>query len=168
MAEPVTPDGGRRRYLEDLEVGQRFSSGTHVVDERQIKAFAAQFDPQPFHLDDAAAQGTLFGGLAASGWHTAAITMRLLVETGLPLMGGIIGAGGEIAWPKPTRPGDVLRVVSEIEDVTPSRSRPDRGMVRVRSETRNQREEVVQVLIAKLVVPRRATAPATHSELAAK
>ncbi|MGA7490819.1 MAG: MaoC family dehydratase [Xanthobacteraceae bacterium] len=168
MAEPVTPNGGRRLYLEDLEVGQRFSSGTHVVDERQIKAFAAQFDPQPFHLDDAAAQSTLFGGLAASGWHTAAITMRLLVETGLPLMGGIIGAGGEISWPRPTRPGDVLRVVSEIEDVTPSRSRPDRGMVRVRSETRNQREEVVQVLIAKLVVPRRAPAPAAHSELAAK
>jgi acyl dehydratase len=93
--------------------------------------------------------------LAASGWHTAAVTMRLLVETGLPLAGGILGVGGEISWPKPTRPGDVLHVVSEIEEVTPSRSRPDRGMVRVRNETRNQRDEVVQVLIAKLVVPRR-------------
>jgi acyl dehydratase len=98
--------------------------------------------------------------LAASGWHTAAITMRLLVETGLPLAGGIIGAGGEISWPKPTRPGDVLRVVSEIEKVTPSRSRADRGMVRMRSETRNQRDEVVQVLIANLIVPRRTTSPA--------
>jgi acyl dehydratase len=95
--------------------------------------------------------------LAASGWHTAAITMRLLVESGLPLAGGIIGAGGEVSWPRPTRPGDVLRVVSEIEQVTPSRSRADRGTVRVRSETRNQRDEVVQVLIANLIVPRRAT-----------
>jgi acyl dehydratase len=104
--------------------------------------------------------------LAASGWHTAAITMRLLVESGLPLVGGIIGAGGEISWPKPTRPGDVLRVVSEIEQVTPSRSRVDRGTVRVRSETRNQRDEVVQVLIANLIVPRRATSQ-VRGELAA-
>ena len=169
MAEPATPERGERLYLDDLRVGQRFSSGTHLVDAEEIKAFAVQFDPQPFHLDDAAAQGTLFGGLAASGWHTAAITMRLLVETGLPLQGGIIGAGGEISWPRPTRPGDVLRVVSEIEEVTPSRSRPDRGMVRVRSETRNQRDEVVQVLVSRLVVPRRATAPsAARSEVSAK
>src|SRR5262249_22821956 len=121
---------------------------------------------QPFHLDNETAKGTLFAGLAASGWHTAAITMRLLVESGLPLAGGIIGAGGEINWPKPTRPGDVLRVVSEIEQVTPSRSRPDRGTVRVRSETRNQRDEVVQVLIANLIVPRRASSHA-GGELAA-
>ena len=145
-------------FLEDLRVGQRFSSGAHTVDSAQIKAFAAQFDPQPFHLDGEAAKPTLFGGLAASGWHTAAITMKLLVESGLPLSGGIIGSGGEISWPKPTRPGDTLSVVSEIEDVNPSRSRPDRGMIRVRSETRNQRGETVQVLIAKLVVPRRTTA----------
>jgi acyl dehydratase len=145
-------------FLEDLRVGQRFSSGAHTVDSAQIKAFAAQFDPQPFHLDGEAAKPTLFGGLAASGWHTAAITMKLLVESGLPLSGGIIGSGGEISWPKPTRPGDTLSVVSEIEEVTPSRSRPDRCMIRVRSETRNQRGEMVQVLIAKLVVPRRTTA----------
>lgn len=145
-------------FLEDLRVGQRFSSGAHTVDSAQIKAFAARFDPQPFHLDGEAAKPTLFGGLAASGWHTAAITMKLLVESGLPLSGGIIGSGGEISWPKPTRPGDTLSVVSEIEEVTPSRSRPDRGMIRVRSETRNQRGETVQVLIAKLVVPRRTTA----------
>src|SRR6185312_3576411 len=147
-----------RLYLEDLDVGRRFTSATHAIDEAQIKAFATQFDPQPFHLDDAAAKATLFGGLAASGWHTAAITMKLLVESGLPLSGGIIGSGGEISWPKPTRPGDTLSVVSEIEDVNPSRSRPDRGMIRVRSETRNQRGETVQILIAKLVVPRRTTA----------
>jgi acyl dehydratase len=145
-------------FVDDLAVGQRFSSRSHTLDEAQIKAFAAQFDPQPFHLDGQAAKATLFGGLAASGWHTAAITMKLLVESGLPLSGGIIGSGGEISWPKPTRPGDTLHVVSEIEEVTPSRSRPDRGMIRVRSETRNQHGEVVQVLVAKLVVPRRAAA----------
>src|SRR6478735_7948677 len=167
MAEPGKfQNDDHLLYLEDLEVGRRFTSATHAIDEAQIKAFATQFDPQPFHLDDAAAKATLFGGLAASGWHTAAITMRLLVESGLPLAGGIIGAGGEINWPKPTRPGDVLRVVSEIEQVTPSRSRPDRGTVRVRSETRNQRDEVVQVLIANLIVPRRASSHA-RGELAA-
>ena len=154
-----TPRAGRtqRLYLDDLESGQRFTSGSHLVDEAQIKAFARQFDPQPFHLDDDAARRTLFAGLAASGWHTAAITMRLLVETGLPLAGGIVGAGGEISSPKPTRPGDVLTVTSEVEEIVPSRSRPDRGMVRVRSETRNQRDEIVQVLVARLVVPRRAS-----------
>jgi acyl dehydratase len=169
MTESGDFPGDHRFYLEDLEVGRRFTSATHVVDEAQIKAYAAQFDPQPFHLDDAAARGTLFGGLAASGWHTASITMRLLVESGLPLAGGIIGAGGEVSWPKPTRPGDTLHIVSEIEEVTPSRSRPDRGMVRVRSETRNQRGEVVQVLIAKLIVPRRAPVrEAKLNELATK
>jgi acyl dehydratase len=145
-------------YLDDLHVGQRFSSGAHAVDEAQIKAFAGQFDPQPFHLDDAMARDTLFAGLAASGWHTAAITMRLLVEGGAPIAGGIIGAGGELSWPKPTRPGDILQVKSEILEVTPSRSRPDRGMVTMRSETCNQRGEIVQTLTARLVVPRRPAA----------
>lgn len=156
MTEPGTTANGL--FLEDLRVGQRFSSGEHTIDAAQITAFAAQFDPQPFHLDGETAKATLFGGLAASGWHTAAITMKLLVESGLPLGGGIIGSGGEISWPKPTRPGDTLSVASEIEEVNPSRSRPDRGMIRVRSETRNQRGETVQILIAKLVVPRRTTA----------
>jgi acyl dehydratase len=157
MSEPVN-SSANALFLDDLSVGQRFSSGSHTIDVTQIKAFAAQFDPQPFHLDGEAAKATLFGGLAASGWHTAAITMKLLVESGLPLRGGIIGSGGEINWPKPTRPGDTLTVLSEIEEITPSRSRPDRGMIRVRSETRNQHGEIVQVLMAKLVVPRRATA----------
>ena len=160
MANPGEGDGGRRYYLEDLQVGQRFTSATHEIDAAQIKAFAREFDPQPFHLDEEAAKATLFGGLAASGWHTAAISMRLMVKTGLPLAGGILGAGGEINWPKPTRPGDILQVVSEIEEITPSRSRPDRGTVRVRNETRNQRGEIVQVLIAKLIVPRRTAATA--------
>ncbi len=144
----------RQLFLEDLQVGQRFVSATHRIDEAEIKAFAGTYDPQPFHLDDAAARNTLFGGLAASGWHTAAITMRLNVESGLPFAGGIIGAGAEISWPRPTRPGDILRVESEVREVTPSRSRPDRGMVTVRSETLNQRDEVVQTLVAKMVVPR--------------
>jgi acyl dehydratase len=142
-------------YLDDLAVGQRFTSATHRLDQDQIFGFAEQFDPQPFHLDDAAAQATLFRGLAASGWHTAAITMRLLVRGGLPLAGGIIGAGAEIAWPRPTRPGDLLRVESEVIDIVPSKSRPDRGMVTVRAETRTADGDTVQVLTVKLVVPRR-------------
>lgn len=151
-------DANRRLYLDDIHVGQRFVSGTHALDESQVIGFATQFDPQPFHLDDEAAKATLFGGLAASGWHTAAITMRLLVDGGAPIEGGIVGIGGEISWPTPTRPGDVLRVESEIIDIKPSRSRPDRGMVTIRVETRTQKDEVVQILVAKLVVPRRPTA----------
>jgi acyl dehydratase len=142
-------------YLDDLHVGDRFTSGEHALDETQIKAFAAQFDPQPFHLDDAAARASLFGGLAASGWHTAAITMRLLVEGGLPIAGGIVGAGTELSWPRPTRPGDVLHVVCEVVEVTPSRSRPDRGVVSMRCETHNQRDEAVQIAVNRMVVPRK-------------
>ena len=154
MADPNPGGENSAHYLEDLRVGQRFLSGTHRIDEKQIRGFAEQFDPQPFHLDAEAAKATLFGGLVASGWHTAAITMRLLVESGLPIAGGIIGAGGEITWPSPTRPGDVLQVESEVLELRPSRSRPDRGIATIRSETRNQRGEVAQVLVAKLVVPR--------------
>lgn len=155
MTASPSPGGAQRLYLDDLYAGQRFVSASHIVDEAQIKAFAGQFDPQPFHLDGDAAKATIFGGLAASGWHTAAITMRLLVESGLPLEGGIVGAGGELTWPTPTRPGDTLRVESEVLSVAPSRSRPDRGIATVRSLTRNQKDEVVQDLTAKLVVPRR-------------
>lgn len=159
-AAPMPAEAEGRLYLDDLSVGRRFASRTHVVDEAQITAFAGAFDPQPFHLDPDAARGTLFGGLVASGWHTAAMTMRLLVESA-PIAGGLIGAGGELAWPQATRPGDVLRVETEVTAIQPSRSRPDRGMVTVRSETLNQRGEVVQVMTARLVVPRRpATVPA--------
>jgi acyl dehydratase len=147
----------RRLYLDDLVVGQRFTSTQHALDAPQIQSFASQFDPQPFHLSEETAKGTLFGGLAASGWHTAAITMRLLVGS-LPIAGGIVGVGGEIGWPRPTRPGDLLQVESEIVEIAPSRSRPDRGMVTLRSETRNQRGETLQNLTARLVVPRRAPA----------
>jgi len=152
---PADADPPAPLYLEDIQPGQRFRSATRRMEVEEIKAFAAEFDPQPFHLDEVAAAGTFFGGLAASGWHTAAVTMRLLVCGGLPIAGGIIGGGGEIAWPAPTRPGDVLQVESEVLAVTPSRSRPGRGMVTLRCETRNQRGEVVQTLTAKLVVPRR-------------
>ena len=145
-------------YLDDLEPGQTFVSGSHALDEEQIKAFAKAFDPQPFHLDGQAAERTLFGGLAASGWHTAAITMRLNVESGLPLANGIIGAGGEIQWPAPTRPGDILHVESEVKEVVPSRSRPDRGIATIVSKTLNQRGEVLQILTARLVVYRRPAA----------
>ena len=155
MTEVQRTGDHQQLYLEDFHVGQKFTSRGHQLDESQIKAFAHDFDPQPFHLDADAAKSTFFGGLAASGWHTAALTMRLLVESGMPIAGGIIGAGGEIAWPRPTRPGDTLHVESEITEIKPSRSRPDRGMVTIRSETLNQQGEAVQILIAKLVVPRR-------------
>ena len=144
-------------YLEDIHPGQRFSTQSMLITEADIKEFAEQFDPQPFHLDDDDAKATLFDGLAASGWHTAAITMRLNVTSGPPIAGGIIGGGGEISWPTPTRPGDVLHVESEIVEVTPSRSRPERGMIVLRSETVNQDGKVVQLSIMKLIVFRRLT-----------
>lgn len=152
---PGNPTSQSTLYLDDLKVGDRFSSAEHALDEQQILAFARQFDPQPFHLSDDAAKNTLFGGLAASGWHTAALTMRLLVTSGMPLQDGIIGAGGEISWPQPTRASDILHVESEIVEITPSRSRPERGMVKVRSETRNQRGDVLQLFVSKLVVWRK-------------
>jgi acyl dehydratase len=145
-------------YLEDLSPGDRFTSGEHALDAAQIIEFGQRFDPQPFHLDEQAAKSSFFQGLAASGWHTASITMRLMVQSGLPLADGVIGSGGEIQWPRPTRPGDVLHVESEVLEVTPSRSRPERGMVVVRSETRNQHGEVLQRLTTQLVVSRRPAA----------
>ena len=141
-------------YLEDLTPGMVFTSATHALDAEQIKKFAQEYDPQPFHLDDAAAKPTMFGGLAASGWHTAALSMKLLVGA-LPLAGGIIGGAGELAWPKPTRPGDVLQLVAEIIEVTPSRSKPERGMAVIRSETRNQHGDLVQVFTSKVILLRR-------------
>ncbi len=142
-------------YLDDLAVGLRFTSGTKLVTEDEVLRFAREYDPQPFHTDPEAAKSTFFKGLAASGWHTMAMSMRLMVDGGLPLADGIVGAGGEITWPMPTRPGDTLTVESEVMEIRPSKSRPDRGMVTVKNETKNQRGEVVQVLVGKLVVPRR-------------
>jgi acyl dehydratase len=150
----------RPLYLEDFHVGQRFTSGVYRVDEDRMKAFAEEFDPQPFHLDEAAANASIFEGLAASGWHTAAITMRLMVTGGVPFAAGIIGLGGEISWPRPTRAGDRLRVESEIVEILPSRSKPNQGIVKVRSTTVNQDGEAVQVFTAKVLAFKRATATA--------
>jgi acyl dehydratase len=146
----------RARYLEDFVVGQIFGSGRLVVDEERIKSFAAEFDPQPFHLDEESARSTIFRGLAASGWHTAALTMRLLVESDLKPAGGIVGAGfDEFRWPRPVRPGDELRLESEVLEVRRSQSRPEQGLIKVRTTTLNQGGDAVQILIANLVVPRR-------------
>jgi acyl dehydratase/ribonuclease HI len=142
-------------YLDDLHVGQKFTTGTYRMDEARIKSFAAEFDPQPFHLDDAAARDSVFRGLAASGWHTAAVTMRLLVTSGLPFAGGLVGLGAEIAWARPTRPGDTLRVESEILDIVPSRSKPNQAVVTVRNVTVNQKGEQVQVLTTKILAFKR-------------
>ena len=142
-------------YLEDFAVGQRFISATHRLDAEQIKTFASSFDPQPFHTDEEAAKDSFFQGLAASGWHTASITMSLLVKSGMTIAGGLIGAGCELSWPRPTRPGDVLVVESEVLAVTPSRSKPDRGMITLKSETKNQKGEVVQILTSKMLVWRK-------------
>jgi acyl dehydratase len=143
-----------QRYLDDFQVGQRFTTGTYTMTEAEIVAFAREFDPQPFHLSDDAARDSFLGGLSASGWHTAAVTMRLQVEGEL-LAGGVVGTGGEITWPAPTRPGDVLSVESEVIDVRPSRSRPDIGLVTTLWETKNQDGIVVQMFKGTLVVPRR-------------
>ena len=147
-------------YLEDLSPGMTFTGGPVSVTPAAIKAFAAEFDPQPFHLDDAAADASFFGGLAASGWHTASLGMRLLVTSGPRLAGGYIGAGGELTWPQPVYAGDSLTLQGEVLEVKPSRSRPDRGIVTVRCDTLNQRGEVVQRLTARLMVIRRPQEPA--------
>jgi acyl dehydratase len=143
-------------YLEDFAVGQVFSTGRLQIDADQIKSFAREFDPQPYHLDEEAARKSVFGGLAASGWHTAALTMRLLVDGEFRPAGGILGVGfDELSWPRPVRPGDELHVKSEVLEVRPSKSRPDRGLIRVRNTTLNQKDEPVQIFTGNLIVPRR-------------
>ena len=143
-----------RLYLDDLHVGQRFVSDPHRLDAEQIKAFAAEFDPQPFHLDEEAAKKSLFGGLAASGWHTAALSMRMLVES-VPLADGLIGAELQLAWPSPTRPGMTLQMFSEVVDITPSRSKPNMAIVTMRNETRDQDGEALQIFTVKMPVFKR-------------
>jgi acyl dehydratase len=144
-------------YLDDFEVGKRLKTGTVVVTAAEIKEFAARFDPQPFHLDDADAKESVFGELVASGWHTAALVMRLLVDGEMKVAGGLIGLGGELTWPRPTKPGDVLRVESEVLEVKPSRSRPDSGVVKIRNTALNQNGEAVQIFIVNMLVPRKPT-----------
>jgi acyl dehydratase len=142
-----------KRYLDDFEAGQTFRSACIRIDADRIKSFAAEFDPQPFHLDERAATDSIFRGLAASGWHTAAITMRLLVESDLKPAGGIVGAGfDEFRWPRPVRPGDELRVESEVLEIRASKSRPDQGVIKVRATTLNQNDEPVQVFVGNLLV----------------
>jgi acyl dehydratase len=143
-------------YLEDFSPGQKFGSGRLRVEPERIKSFAAEFDPQPFHLDEDAAGRSIFKGLAASGWHTAALTMRLLVESELKPAGGVVGAGlEELRWPRPVRPGDELHLESEVLEVRESKSRPGQGLIKVRATTMNQDGEPVQVFVGNLIVLRR-------------
>jgi acyl dehydratase len=147
---PIAP-----MYLEDFVVGQIFHSGSVTVELERIKAFAADFDPQPFHLDEAAAGHTLFGRLVASGWQTAALSMRLMVDSDLKVAGGLIGMGVEaIRWPRPVYPSDLLRVESEVLEVRTSQSKPDQGIVRIRNTTLNQDNQPVMIQTASLLVPR--------------
>ena len=147
--------GSPRLYLEDFAVGQVYTAGPVRVSADDIKAYARQFDPQPFHTDEESAYSTFFRGLVASGWHTASLTMSLVVQA-LPIAGGVIGGGvDELRWPKPLRPGDELRLEGEIVEVRPSKSKPGQGLVRVRTTTLNRAGEAVQTMIANLIVPRR-------------
>lgn len=147
-------------YLEDLAPGQRFTGGAPMrIAGDRVRTFAAEFDPQPFHLDNAAAAASIFKGLAASGWHTAAVTMRLLVDSSFKPAGGIVGASfDELRWPLPVRPGDELRVECEVLEVRPSKSRPDQGLVKLRTTTLNQDDKPVQISVGNLIVKRRGAA----------
>ena len=142
-------------YLDDLAVGRKFATRSVTLTLEGCKAFAAEFDPQAFHLDEDAARRSVFGRIAASGWYTAALSMRLLVEGDLTIAGGLIGLGGEMTWPRPTYPGDTLRVETEVLSVRVSESKPDRGIVTVRNRTLNQHDEPVQVAVVKMLVPTR-------------
>ena len=142
-------------YLDDLEVGRKFVTQSTTLTLEGCKAFASEFDPQPFHLDEAAARNSVFGRIAASGWYTAALSMRLLVEGEMTIAGGLIGLGGEMTWPRPTYPGDTLHVETEVLAIRVSQSKPDRGVVTVRNQTLNQHGEPVQVAVVKMMVPRR-------------
>lgn len=143
-------------FLEDFTVGQTFGSGRLKIDAEGIKRFAAEFDPQPFHLDEQAASNSLFRGLAASGWHTTALTMRLLVESDFKPAGGVIGASfDDLRWPQPSRPGDELRVQTEVLEINTSKSRPELGFIKVKVTTLNQEGKAVQIYTGNLVVQRR-------------
>lgn len=145
-----------KQYLEDFAAGQVYRSNRLQVDKGQILAFASQFDPQPYHLDEELARNSVFKGLAASGWHTAAMTMRLLVDSEFQPADGILGVGlEELSWPRPVRPGDELRVESEVLEVRPSKLRADRGVIRLRTTTLNQNDQPVQIFTGNLLVPRR-------------
>ena len=151
LRNPMT----KEHYFDDLEVGARFNSESLEVTEKQVIEFAHKFDPQMFHLTRKSAERTIFKGLIASGWHTAAMTMRLFVQT-LNFTEGAIGLGvDELRWPNAVRPGDVLTVETEIVDLRQSRSKPNYGIIRLRNVTTNQRGEIVQTMLASAMVPRR-------------
>jgi acyl dehydratase len=140
-------------YFHNFDIGASFAAGPVEVTAAEIKAFASRFDPQPFHTDEKAAQDSFFQGLAASGWHTAALTMRLMVQA-LPVSGGLIGAGvDEIRWPRATRPGDLLRIEIEVIERRLMKSRENTGLVKLRTTTFNQKDEVVQTVQPNIVVP---------------
>ena len=139
-------------HLEDVAVGAEFISDEVTITAEDIVAFAQQFDPQPFHLDADAAHDTFFRGLAASGWHTAAITMRLLVTSGLNIAGGIIGAGGQLSWPTPTRAGDRLHVRAVVQSVSTSKTDPSRGSAILRIETLTSEGEVRQIFEVRILL----------------
>jgi len=145
----------QRLYLEDFTVGAIFSSESQTLSKEQIIEFASQFDPQPFHTDEEAAKETFFKGLAASGWHTAAITMSLLVRSGLPCAGALVGLGADLKWPLPTRPGDRLQVETEILEIKELRSRPDSGIITMKSNTTNQERQIVQTMVTKVLIAKR-------------
>src|SRR5438067_13113229 len=145
----------KERYFDDLKAGDRFKSEPLEVTEKQVIEFAHKFDPQMFHLTRKSAERTIFKGLVASGWHTAAMTMRLFVQT-LNFAEGAIGLGvDELRWPNAVRPGDVLKVETEILEARDSRSKPDHGVIRLRNVTKNQRDEIVQTMAAHALVPRK-------------
>ena len=141
-------------YFEDLKVGAETDFGTYDVTREEVLEFATKYDPQPFHLSDEAAAKTHFGRIAASGWHTAAMTMRMLVDS-VPLADGLIGAELQLAWPRPTRPGMILQLFAEVVDIRPSRSKPDMAIVTMRNETRDQDGEVLQLFTVKMPVFKR-------------
>lgn len=152
-------------FLEDYQIGQTYSSSVARVEACGIRSFAAEFDPQPFHLSEEGAAGTVFGSLAASGWHTAATTMRLVVEGTLRPAGGVVGLGfDEFRWPSPVRPGDELRVEAEMLEVRSSKSRPGHGVIKVRMTTTNQHGRPVQIAVGHLLVPGRDREDAREAE----
>lgn len=155
MGDDSKTNTNKRLYLEDFEVGAVFTSDTQSLSKEQIIDFASQFDPQPFHTDEEAAKETFFKGLAASGWHTAAVTMSLLVRSGLPCAGALVGLGADLKWPLPTRPGDTLQVQTEILEIKELRSRPDSGIVTMQCHTTNQNGEIVQTMLTKVLIARR-------------
>ena len=154
MADTAGP-----RFLEDFAVGDRFDTGTVTVTEDSIVAFATDHDPQIFHLDEAAAKDSFFGRLVASGWQTAGLTMRLMVDSRFLGSTPLVGLGVEsLAWPRPVLPGDVLTAAVEILEIRPSRSNPARGSMRTKVTTVNQAGETVYEMTSTILMPRRVVA----------